>query len=254
MDIVDDETVTIAFFAQIQNSVLDLASARVFLVAGRVDLSGQVDQVSQITMNQYAVGYSNEMVSLPALGAGSVDLQHVYALDDIVAQPGETLFVNLVNKTMSARRVVVWNASQDQETDVIFKVKNDADVPLAEGMVRTYQNDLFVGSDFIETTPVGSEGSVTVGSLPDVRVRRAASEEYVGADRDDYYLHRITLEVNNHSLDDIDLVILDRWPEQAWQFEYSLVPERDQDNLLRWEVQVKTSETLTITYSYRTEY
>ena len=50
---------------------------------------------------------------------------------------------------------------------MIHKVRNTTDLPLAEGIVRVYQDDLFQGSDFIETTPVGSEGSVTIGSLPD---------------------------------------------------------------------------------------
>jgi len=182
-----------------------------------------------------------------------VDLQHVYALGTLSAEPGDMVFTGLVDATLPARRLVVWNAADDQAAVVIFKVRNTTETPLTEGIVRTYKDGLFVGSDYIERTPVGSEGSVTVGSVPDVRVHRTASEEYHGG-ANDYYLHTVVLEVQNFGDKDRDLIILDRWEENAWQFEYSLEPERQQDNLLRWEVSLAAGETLTITYTFRTEY
>ncbi len=253
MEINDTTSVDLAFFAEIQNTSLMLDSARVFLVAGRVDLSQQVDQVAQITMNQYAVGYSNEVVDLPALGVGSVDLQHIYVLDDISAEPGDVVYTSIIDATLEARRLLVWDAAAKQEVDVIYKVLNSAEVPLAQGIVRSYQDGVFLGSDYIETTPLNSEGSVTVGSLPDVRVRRTASEEYNGG-VSDYYLHTVTMEISNFGEDAIDLVVLDRWLDEAWQFEFSLEAERQPDNLLRWEVAVPAGESLTITYTFRTEY
>ena len=253
MRIVNESTVDLAFFAKVTNSSLMLDEATVFLVAGRVDLSQQMDHVSQVTMNQYAVGYAESTVELPTLGVGAVELQHIYPLGALSAEPGDTVYSNLVDETFSARRLLVWNASAEPEVDVIYKVTNSTEVPLAEGIVRVFQDNLFMGSDFIETTPSGSEGSVTVGSLPDVRVRRTASEEYHGQ-ANDYYLHSVTLEINNFSDDEIALIVLDRWEESAWQFEYSLTPERQQDNLLRWEVSIPAGESLTITYQYRTEY
>jgi hypothetical protein len=254
MRIVDDETVQLAFFAEIHATSLVLDEATVYLVAGRVDLSQQVDQVGMVTMNQYAVGYEAGAVELPALGVGSVNLQHIYSVGQVSAEPGDIVYVNLVDEAFSARRLVVWNASTNQETDVIYKVLNSSETPLAEGIVRTYQENLFVGSDFIETTPPGSEGSVTVGSLPDVRVRRAASEEYHGEERNDYYQHSVELQIENFGEEALNLIVLDRWEENAWQFEYSLEPVRQQDNLLRWEVSIPAGGQLTITYQYRTEY
>ncbi len=252
MQIVDDKTVQLAFFAEIRSTSLILDGADVFLVAGRVDLSQQVDQVSNVAMNQYAVGY--ESVELPAIAVGSVNLQHIYPLEQVSAEPGDLVYVNLLDGSFSARRLVVWNAGTDQETDVIYKVMNSTETPLAEGIVRTYQGNLFVGSDYIETTPPGSEGSVTVGSLPDVRVHRTASEEYHGEERKAYYQHSVELKIENFSDQPLDLIVLDPWEENAWQFEYSLEPVRQQDNILRWEISLPAGGDMTITYQYRTDY
>jgi hypothetical protein len=254
MRILSDTQVDLAFFAEIYNTSLVLDETTIYLVAGRVDLSQQVDAVSQVTFNQYAVGYdSGAVVELPALGVGAVDLQHIYALGQVTAEPGDIVYANLVAGELAARRLLVWNATAEQEVDVIYKVTNDSETPFAEGIVRNYQDNLFMGSDFIETTPPGSEGSVTVGSLPDVRVRRTESSEYHGTGND-YYLHTVELTISNFSENEFDLIVLDRWEEEAWQFEYSLTPERQPDNLLRWEITIPAGETMTITYTFRTEY
>lgn len=254
MTVVDNENVRLAFFAEVHNSALQLDETTVYLVAGRVDLSQQVDQTPMVTMNQYAVGYDKTSVELPALGVGSVDLQYVYSLGSISADPGDTVYVNLVDETMSARRMVAWNAAADQEVDVIYKVTNDTEIPWAEGIVRTYQDNLFRGSDFIETTPIGSEGSVTVGSMPDVRVHRTQSSLHQGDPVKDYYQHNVSLEIHNFSDADLDLIVLDTWLDGASEFVYSLEAERQQDNLLRWEVTIPAGESLTITYDFRTDY
>jgi len=252
MQIVDDQTVKLAFFAEIHNSALMLDGTTVYLLAGRVDLSQQMNQVSQVTMNQYAVGYADEAVSLPALGVGTVTLQHIYPLGPVDAEPGDTIYANLADTTLQARRLYAWNASQDQQVNVIYKVANSTEVPFAEGIIRTYQNGLFMGSDFIETTPVGGEGSVTVGNLPDVRVRRTESQEYHGEVAKAYYQHSAALEIHNFGQEDLSLIVLDTWSDNAWQFEYSMEPQRQQDNLLRWDVTVAAGDSLTITYQFRT--
>jgi hypothetical protein len=48
--------------------------------------------------------------------------------------------------------------------------------------------------------------------------------------------------------------VLDPWEENAWQFEYSLEPVRQQDNMLRWEISLPAGGDMTITYQYRTDY
>ncbi len=251
-DTPDAAVVDLAFFAEITNRSLTLDQTTVYLVAGRVALDQQIDQVPQVTMNQYMVGYSNETVSLPGPAVGAVNLQHVYPMGKVSAAPGDTIYAQIASGEFGARRLVMWYATTKQETDVIYKVRNTAEVPLAEGIVRAYQNNLFLGSDYIETTPVGSEGSITVGSLPDVRVHRTATHEYVTA-LDDYYQHEVTLEIQNFGEEALDLVVFDSWQERAWDFEFSLKAERQPDNLLRWEVNIPAGESVTITYQYRTD-
>jgi hypothetical protein len=253
MQIVDDQTVNLAFFAEIRDTGLTLDNATVYLVAGRVDLAEQLEQVPMVTANQYVVGYEEpQAVALPQLGVGTVDLQHVYSAGQISAEPGSTVYAELTEATLTARRVMVWNASTEQEADIVFKVLNETDIPLAEGIVRVYQNDLFMGSDFIETTPIGSEGSVTVGALRDVRVHRTESEDYSG--KNDQYQHFITLEIMNHSGKDIDLIVVDQRQERSWQFSYSIAPVSEQDNLIRWEVSIPAGQSLTINYDFWKEH
>ncbi|MBN1679894.1 MAG: DUF4139 domain-containing protein [Anaerolineae bacterium] len=252
MTIIDNQSVTMTFMAEITNGGLVLDDTVVSLVAGRVDLSEQLDQVAMVTANQYAVGYERDDVAGGGLGVGLVDLQHVYGLGQVSAQPGDTVYAKLAAGTLNARRLLVWNAATQQETDVIYKVKNETNMPFAEGIVRIYQDGLFRGSDFIETTPIDSEGSVTVGTLPDVRVRRTESQEY-HAEGDDYYQHTATLEIHNRGTEDLTLIVLDRWDPQAWDFRYSIEPQREQDNQLRWEVTVAPGESLLITYTFRTD-
>ncbi|MBI5958133.1 MAG: DUF4139 domain-containing protein, partial [Chloroflexi bacterium] len=248
MRIESESSVNLAFFAEIYDSGLMLEEATVYLMAARVDLSQQIDQVSQMTFNQVAVGYEQTGVSLPDLGVGTIDLQHIYPAGLVSAQPGDTVYLNLADSTLKARRLHVWNAREDQQVGVIYKVTNDTEVPFAEGIVRTYQDGLFMGSDFIEKTPIGSEGSVTVGHLPDVRVSRSESQEYNGDAIRDYYLYSVTLDIENFGQEDVDLIVLDAWLQQAWDFEFSREPVRQPDNLLRWEIKVAAGEKITITY------
>lgn len=254
MRIESESSVNLAFFAELHDTSLMLEDATVYLMAARVDLNQQIDQVSQMTFNQVAVGYAETSVSLPNLGVGTVDLQHIYPVGQVFAQPGDTVFLNLADSPLKARRLHVWNAPSDQQVSVIYKVTNDTAVPFAEGIVRVYQDNLFMGSDFIERTPIGSEGSVTVGHLPDVRVFRAQSQEYHGEAINDYYLYSVTMEIENFGQQDVDLVVLDTWLEQAWGFEFSMEPERQPDNLLRWELKVKAGEKVSITYQFKTDY
>jgi len=60
--------------------------------------------------------------------------------------------------------------------------------------------------------------------------------------------------VQNFGENDLALSVLDVWLQDAWQFEYSAEPTREPNNILRWEVQVPAGDSLTITYSFQTQY
>jgi hypothetical protein len=118
--------------------------------------------------------------------------------------------------------------------------------------VRAYQDGLFIGSDAIEQTPVGAEGSVTVGRLPDVRVHRSQSTTAL-SDRTYDDLHQVELTISNFGTTPVDLEVVDQWLPNAQDFHFSLEPERSADNLLRWQVAVEPSSTLVIRYDFKTE-
>lgn len=247
----ETDSVDFYFFAEMQNSVFELDGVDVRLVAGYVGTAGQIGADSTVTMNQYIAGYQEE--SSAALAQGAVTIQYIYPLGDAVsAEPNQVLYKQLLGATLPARRLLLWNATTDQQVAVIYKVENTSNVPLTEGIVRSYQGGLFVGSDFIEFTPLGSEGSITVGGLQDVRVNRAETITYDdqrGYDRDT--LHAVTLTMRSFSQNPVSIEVVDTYPPDGGEFEFSAQPEFDVGNLLRWQVTLPPDETVEISYSYR---
>jgi hypothetical protein len=244
------ETVEFDFFAEIQNTALIMEDVDTILVAGRVDSSQQLSAVSSATFNQIAVG--NQEPVFTDAPTGPADIQHVYHIGDISAHSGDIVYTGLSESTLPARRTLIWNAQSDQQITVIYKVLNQSDQPFAEGIVRSYQDDLFIGSDFIETTPVGGEGSVTVGGLQDVRVSRAERRNAISGPRDLDTAHEVDLQITNFSEQTVDLDVIDAWRSDAEDFRFSQQPERFGDNLFRWTVAVLPGESLLITYEFKT--
>ena len=250
----DDESVQMDLFVGIQNSALRLENVTVQLVAGRVDTTQQLDSVSTVTTNQYIAGYDESVVQQPGGVVGPVTIQHVYDAGQISAEIGDTVYVGLLGATFPARRLILWNAQTDIQAQVIYKVTNNSTLPLAEGIVRTYQGDLFIGSDFIEVTPIGSEGSVTVGGVQDVRVSRAESVSQL-ENVQDYFdtLHEVTLSLSSYSDQAVEVEVVERWNPGAKDFVFSEEPRRDAGNLLRWVITIQPGETIKIEYEFKTE-
>lgn len=252
LDSENPESVLFDFSVEIQNTALTLEGVQTTLIAGRVDVSQQIDTISTITTNQYIAGYV-EPEAENGVSVGPVSIQHLYPLGEITAAPGDMLYSSVLQREFAARRLYIWNAQTDLQATVIYKVGNTSDVPLPEGIVRSYQDGLFVGSDFIEVTPIGSEGSVTVGGLQDLRVNRAASQFNIakGLLNDEFDTRtEVTLTLSNFSSDPIEVQVVDTWNPYAQNFSFSQEPEFSPDNLLRWTVTVPAGETVTITYEF----
>ena len=226
------------------------------LVAGRVDPSQMVDAVSQITANQVIAGYEDPLapvvVAPAAAPTGSLDIQHVYDVGLVSAEPGDTVYLGLFGGSLPARRLHIWNAQADDQVSVIYKVRNDSDVPFAEGIVRSYQDDLFIGSDFMELTPVGGEGSITAGYLPDVRVSRAESRTALSTGGFGYQ-DEVELTITNLGTAPVELEVVDQVPPEAQELEATVEPERTPGNLLRWQVTVEPASELVLGYGYKVE-
>ena len=246
----DAGTVALDFFAEIRNPGLSLDDVQVKLVAGRVDTAQALDDTFRVSANQYLAGY--EASGQPQQSfTGTASIQFVYEVGRVNAEPGEIVYTQLLGDDFPARRLYLWNAPANQQVSVIYKVRNEAELPLAEGIVRTYQSDLFLGSDFIETTPINSEGSVTVGHLQNVRVNRTESQTRVDgpSSRDD--LHEVTLTLENFGEDDVEIEVVDVYQSSAVEFEFGQEPAREGDNVLRWVVTVEAGTTTEIQYSFK---
>jgi hypothetical protein len=245
-----DEHVDLDAFAEIRNSALELVDVDTELIAGRVDTSQMVQEMSDISANQYLAGYE---VAVPVgVPTGPVRIQHVYEIGAVSAEPGDVVYLAMQQATLPARRLHLWNAQTDQQVTVIYKVLNETDEPLAEGIVRSYEDGLFIGSDAMELTPVGSEGSVTVGQLQDVRVSRTQTTKEVPGGVYEY-LNEVVLTISNFGAETIHLEIVDQWPPEAEAFIFSMEPQREGGNVLRWEVTVEPGSDFVIEYSYRVD-
>ena len=251
-----DETVGFDAFAEVSNGALLMEDVATRLVAGRVDPSQMVDAVSQITANQVIAGYEDPLapvvVAPAAAPTGSLDIQHVYDVGLVSAEPGDTVYLGLFGGSLPARRLHIWNAQADDQVSVIYKVRNDSDVPFAEGIVRSYQDDLFIGSDFMELTPVGGEGSITAGYLPDVRVSRAESRTALSTGGFGYQ-DEVELTITNLGTAPVELEVVDQVPPEAQELEATVEPEQTPGNLLRWQVTVEPASELVLGYGYKVE-
>lgn len=278
------EDVEFGFVAAIQNDTFTLNDTRVNLSAGQVDVSGQPPPPGFVNMTQGFGDMQATATALVPLIAQStptpipspaavitplpdvvsdiplsLTTQSVYQLETLTAQPGETLYAELLEETFPARQVLLWNAYSDAQATVIYKVRNTSDIPFTEGIVRTYQDGLFSGSDEIEYTPPGAEGSITVGPLRDARVLRETTQSVVPAenanDENGVDLRvEVTLTLTNFTQTPLAIEVTDVFPPQASNFEFSDDPEQLGGNILRWMLTVPAGEVLTITYTYRQPY
>ena len=241
------EQVGFDFFAEITNQIFSLDEANVRLVAGRVDTNQQIGDISRITSNQYVAGYeSGEAVDLN----GEVTIQYIYELGKLSSEPLDTLYQQLYSGSLPARRILLWNASVDDEPIVIYKVRNTTEIPFTEGIVHSYEDGIFVGSDFIEMTPTTSEGSVTVGTVQGVRVNQVTTQTAVPAIgyRDTRF--DVTLTLENFTGELITLEVISYYPADGVNFVFSHEPVRQEGNVFRWEVTLEPGGSEEITYSY----
>ena len=244
-----DETVELDYFAEITDSALELDDVDTQLVAGMVDLNRPIAPAAELSANQKLAGFAEaDMLSVSA-PVGQVDIQHTYDIGQLTAEPGDTIYAQLVGQELPARRLHLWNAPTDQQVTVIYKVKNESDQPFSEGVVRNYQDGLFIGSDFIELTPVGGEGSVTIGHLQDVRVKREQTQQAIAQGRFDYQ-YEVTLTIENFTPTTVHMDVVDYLPPHAEELTASIEPQLEPGNLMRWPISVEPGDEMVITYEY----
>lgn len=252
--VIHDETASAAFdfFAEIHNNAFALDNVEMYLVAGSVGTTQILGENRNMAFNQLYAADEAAEVAGGGTSLDTVTIQHVYELGEISVPANETLYTQLVSAELPVRRVLLWNSHSDTQVTVIYKVKNETDQPFAPGVVRSYRDGLILGSDGIERTPIGSEGSVTVGTLPDVRVKRGESTEQINPNAYFDTLHTVTFEISNFSPDTIEIEVIDFYPEESDSFEFRVEPDRESGNVLRWVFTLEPGETLETSYTYMT--
>ena len=244
-----DDTVGFDYFAEISDSSLELDDVDTQLVAGMVDLNQPIAPAAELSANQKLAGFAEADTLSFSAPVGQVDIQHTYDIGQLSAEPGDTIYAQLVGQQLPARRLHLWNGPTDQQVTVIYKVKNESDQPFSEGVVRNYQDGLFIGSDFIELTPVGGEGSVTIGHLQDVRVKREQTQNAIAQGRFDYQ-YEVTLSIENFTPTTVHMDVVDYLPPQAEELKASIDPQLEPGNLMRWPISVEPGDEMVITYEY----
>jgi hypothetical protein len=242
-----DEMVDLDYFAEITDSALRLDDVETQLVAGYVDLNSPIAPAAELSANQRLAGFDDAYI--PAAPVGQVDIQHVYDIGTMTAEPGDTIYSQLVGDTLPARRLHIWNAPTDNQVTVIYKVTNDSDQPWAEGVVRSYQDGLFIGSDFVEITPVSGEGSITVGHLQDVRVKREQTQNAIAQGRFDYQ-YKVELTIENFTPTTVHMDVVDFLPPQGEELQASIEPQLEAGNIMRWPISVEPGDEMVISYDY----
>ena len=245
-----DETVELDYFAEITDSALELDEVDTQLVAGFVDLNNPIAPAAELSANQRLAGFeAADMIMASASPTGQVDIQHVYDIGALTAEPGDTVYHQLAGGTQPARRLHLWNAPTDQQVTVIYKVTNESDEPWSEGVVRSFQNGLFIGSDFVERAPTGSEGSITVGHLQDVRVKRAQTQSAVDMGRFDHKFE-VELTIENFTDTTVHMEVVDFLPTNGEHLEASIEPQLEAGNIMRWIISVEPGDEMVIGYEY----
>ena len=244
-----DETVELDYFAEISDSSLDLDEVQTQLVAGMVDLNRPISPAAELSANQRLAGFEAADMLAVSAPVGQVDIQHTYDIGALTAEPGDTIYAQLAGQMLPARRLHIWNAPTDSQVTVIYKVKNESEQPFSEGVVRNYQDGLFIGSDFIELTPVGGEGSVTIGHLQDVRVKREQTQSAIDMGRFDYK-YEVEMTIENFTPTTVHMDVVDYLRPQAEELQASIQPQLEAGNIMRWPISVEPGDEMVITYEY----
>ena len=108
---------------------VELDEVETQLVAGMVDLNRPIAPAAELSMNQKLAGFEAADSLAVSAPVGQVDIQHTYDIGLLTADPGDTIYSQIVGQELPARRLHVWNAQTDQQVTVIYKVKNESDQP-----------------------------------------------------------------------------------------------------------------------------
>ncbi len=265
-DIIDDKTVSFHYAAEIDNRLIDIEDCRIRLLSGIVSGINQQEwnnmtatQRGGLLYNAMDAGYSGNVETQVTL-----NVHEVYEIDERDLVPGKMTCITLFNGILDQTKHLVWDAREDREkagkVQVIYNIMNDTDAPFAAGMVQVYEDNIFIGMDPMELTPVGSPGHITIGESMDFRVFRYQKDDYVtekvaGLPQWVHNKHTVTLEVRYFGEKPATLEILDSsrgYDRYVKEIDGKYIEDNRYDNMMKFEMDVRNGDKKTVEYVYYT--
>ncbi len=177
----------------------------------------------------------------------------VYKLPKVTIGKGEINQFKLFEGSVVINPIYQWDAStlEKGKASEILKLKNGMKDPWASGIMNFYRNDMLIGSDSIEYTPIGADVEVTVGSAPDIDVKKELTGVKVSF-RENLRTETVqyTLTINNYKKESIEMTVKDRIPYGSTLVSANPTATQKPDNMLEWTVNIGSQKEQIITYTY----
>ena len=261
MNIFDDTKIRWTHCVGISNRVLPLTDVKIKLVSGMV---GSIQEqrgryAHNTTISQRAIGVFDSLESAgrsgsaapPSMSAARINAYYTYELAPIGSFKEGMNYIMLSDKELETKKEYVWKTTEGEKVDVVYIVRNDSEQPFGAGIVDTYQNGIYMGSDMIEWTPPGSKGHVTIGGAVDLRVEKTIdiTNDPDRNNRNEFH-HQIELKIENYSKKDVAMKIIDRKYPNIVDVAFNLKPREEKAQTYLWEVQLSAGESKIIEYDF----
>jgi hypothetical protein len=256
------------YTAAIDNRLLNIENCDIKLLSGIVAGINQQDW-NNMNMTQRGGLLYNTMSEGQYGGVDSQVTLNVHEIYDIEArrlEPGKMTCITLFDGQLDYSRHLVWDARQDRDVagkvQVIYKVQNESGLPFAAGTVQMYEDDIFIGMDPMELTPIGSPGHITMGESMNFRVFRYQKDEHIterpaGVPNWVDNKHTVTLEIRYFGEEPATLEILDTYRSYSGSIfrteGQKIVEDTRYDNVLNFEADLKKGDKKTVEYVFFTD-
>ncbi len=267
-DIMDNGKVNFHYTAAIDNRLMHIEDCRIRLLSGIVAGINQQDW-NNMTMTQRGGMLYNTM-SEGQYGGGdsqvTLNVHEIYDIDMRGLENNKMTCIMLFDGELEYTKHLVWDARQDRDVagkvQVIYKVQNESSLPFAAGTVQMYEDDIFIGMDPMELTPIGSPGHITMGESMNFRVFRYQKDERIterpaGVPNWVDNKHTVTLEIRYFGEEPATLEILDTYRSYSGSIfradGQKIIEETRYDNVLNFEVDIKKGDKKIVEYVYYTD-
>ncbi len=264
-----------SFLAKVENRIRsNLSSVNLKLVAGNINIASISGGSTGVGMHMEQRALSNiyesdEMSSVVPSISGIEEYAVFTFPNPQTIRAGESLILPVFEEVVEYVKDYVWDArsqtnwggyqsydSGEQEGKVkrIFRLTNP-DKTWPYGIVSVFEGMMLTGQDGISWTPKGREAKVTVGSAPDIEVKRRQTSKvfYRDGNYNEDYNHTVTLSLKNYKIDPVEVLVIDTYPQRAHNLTANIAFEEKPGNMMHWKVKLEPGQTQKLIYGYWTD-